>query len=98
MTGLVSPPGVSAHPGGPLFGMEWEDVSEAGSVVFVKTLNATSKHEMQTTFVIHFSGHILTVFPPLGSVKVRLVITMVLASIFDITDSWFQATTGSDYM
>lgn len=51
MTGLVRPPGVNAYPGRP-FGSEWEDILEAGSVVFVKRLKATSEHEMHNNAVV----------------------------------------------
>lgn len=102
MTGLVRPPGVSARPDGPLLGSEWEDLLEADSVVSVKTLKATREHEMQNNaFVIHraaktamvyFPGHILTIFPPSGSLKVTLslLIMMAPASIFDIIDGTFS--------
>lgn len=52
MTGLIRPPGVSARPGGPLFSSEWEDILEADSVGFVKTMKATHEHEVQNNAVV----------------------------------------------
>lgn len=49
----LPPPGVSACPGGPLLGSEWEDVPEADYVAFEKPLKATREHEMQNKCACH---------------------------------------------
>lgn len=68
-----TPPGVSARPGGPLLGSEWEDVPEADSVAFEKPLKATREHGMQNkrachrpkTARVYFPGNTRTIFPSL---------------------------------